>query len=146
MAINNLTYTDDGMKFTEQFESCRLTAYYDLKGILTVGWGHTGPEVMPGLVWTQAQADAALLVDVQRVAQTVNTLVTISLTQNEFNALCDFAYNCGCTAFRNSTMLSLLNHEQYDLAAEQFALWDMAGGKVVAGLIRRRTAEKQEFQ
>ena len=140
-----MEYSKQGEALTEQFESCRLTAYPDLKGIWTIGWGHTGPEVVPGLVWTQAQADAALLKDCQNAVDHVNRLVRVPLTQGEFDALVDFAFNAGCGAFAGSTMLKLLNSGNYAGAAGQFELWDHAAGKVVAGLLRRRRAEEAEF-
>ncbi len=140
-----MTYSQDGLKLTEGFESCRLTAYRDIKGILTIGWGHTGPDVFEGQTITQEQADALLLQDVQNAVNHVNHLVTVTLTQSEFDALVDFAFNCGCGAFAGSTLLKLLNAGDYPGAAAQFDSWDHAAGKVVAGLLRRREAETQEF-
>jgi lysozyme len=78
-------------------------------------------------------------------SRVVNTLVHISLTQGEFDAVTDLVYNIGAGNFATSTMLKLLNDNEIALAAEEFEKWDKAGGKVVAGLLRRRTAEKVEF-
>jgi len=141
-----MQYSKTGLQLTEGFESCRLTAYQDIKGIWTIGWGHTGTDVVPGLTITQAQADALLLHDVQNAVNHVNHLVTVPLTQNEFDALVDFAFNAGCGAFADSTLLKLLNQGDDAGAAAQFDLWDHASGKVVAGLLRRREAETQLFQ
>ncbi len=66
-----MQYSEIGLALTEQFESCRLTAYPDVKSVWTIGWGHTGPEVVPGLVWTQERADAQLLKDIQHAVDTV---------------------------------------------------------------------------
>lgn len=140
-----MDYSQNGLKLTESFESCRLTAYQDIKGIWTIGWGHTGTDVVPGLTITQAQADALLLHDVQNAVNHVNHLVTIPLNQCEFDALVDFAFNAGCGAFASSTMLKLLNSGDYAGAAAQFDRWDMAGGQHVAGLLRRRQAETDLF-
>ena len=140
-----MEYSHDGLCLTKGFESCRLTAYQDIKGVWTIGWGHTGTDVVPGLTITQEQADALLLHDVQNAVNHVNHLVTVDLTQGEFDALVDFAFNCGCGAFAGSTMLKLLNAGDYHGASEQFERWDKAGGKVVAGLLRRRLAEEKEF-
>jgi len=142
----NMQYSKNGLSLTESFESCKLTAYQDIRGIWTIGWGHTGPDVFEGLTITPVQADALLLRDVQSAVNRVNALVMVSITQSEFDALVDFAFNCGCTAFAGSTMLKLLNHGDYSGAASQFDLWDHASGVVVAGLLRRREAETQEFQ
>ena len=139
------TYSQSGIHLTEQFESCRLSAYLDQRGVPTIGWGHTYG-VSLGMTITQEQADAFLISDLQNAVNHVNILVTISLTQGEFDALVDFCYNAGCGAFASSTMLKLLNAGDYAGAAAQFDRWDYAGGQVVAGLLRRRNAETAEFE
>jgi lysozyme len=116
----------------------------------TIGVGHTGPEVKYGLVWTQDQADAQLLADVAGAVAAVNRLVNVKaaqngFTQNEFDALVDFVFNVGVGNFAGSTMLKLLNSGNDAAAAAEFEKWDMAGGQHVAGLLRRRLAEKAEF-
>jgi lysozyme len=140
-----MDYSKQGLQLTEGFESCRLTAYQDIKGIWTIGYGHVGPEVVEGLVWTQNQADIQLVMDVTRAEHTVNTCVNAALTQGEYDALVDFCFNCGCSAFKGSTMLVLLNKGDMAGAANEFEKWDHAAGVVVAGLLRRRIAEEQEF-
>ena len=142
---NNLTYSAEGAKFTEDEEGLRLVAYPDQGGVSTIGWGHTGPDVYPGLTWTLAQAQAAFLHDSQWAQDDVNNYVDSILTQGEFDALVDFVFNAGGEAFKNSTMLKLLNQGNYKQAAQEFAKWDHVGGQIVAGLLRRRDAEKQEF-
>src|ERR1700674_1664758 len=137
-----MNYSKDGQALTEQFESCRLTAYQDIKGIYTIGWGHTGKDVTPGLTITQAQADTFLSLDMYKAINAVNYGVKIPITQGEFDALVDFAFNCGCSAFLGSTMLRLINENNIAAAAEEFVKWDHSSGVVVAGLLRRRLAEK----
>jgi lysozyme len=141
-----MQYSKQGIDLTKSFESCRLIAYRDIKGILTIGYGHTGPDVTEGLTWSQDQADSQLVMDLTRAEHAVNTLVTVPMTQGIFDSLVDFCYNCGIGAFTGSTMLKLLNAGQTDAAANEFEKWDHASGKVVAGLLRRRLAEKEEFQ
>jgi lysozyme len=143
--MSSFLYSKSGLSLTERFESCRLTAYQDIRGIWTTGYGHTGPEVHEGLVWTQAQADAAALQDTQHAADVVNRTVTFAINQCEFDALVDFAYNVGCGALETSTLLHLLNAGDVAGAAAQFEKWDFAGGVEVAGLLRRRLAEEAEF-
>ena len=140
-----LQYSKQGLALTESFESCRLTAYQDVKGIWTVGWGHVGPEVCQGYTVTQVQADAQLTVDTQNAVNAVNKLVIPQLSQGEFDALVDFVFNIGTHAFGGSTMLVLLNKNDFTGAALEFAKWSHASGVVVAGLLRRRLAEVQEF-
>jgi lysozyme len=143
-SAKTMNYSKDGLKLTEGFESCRLVAYPDVKGVITIGWGHTPAYV--GQTCTQEQADAWLLADVQTAVSAVNRLVKTPLTQHEFDALVDFNFNCGVTAFAGSTMLKLLNQGNHAGAAAQFQAWDHAAGKVVAGLLRRRQAEEKEFE
>jgi lysozyme len=145
MGINNLTYSGNGLALTEQFEGCRLTAYQDQVGVWTIGYGHTGPDVTPQLTITQDQAQDLLAQDVCSAAACVNNVVTIQLSQEEFDALVDFVFNLGAGAFTGSTMLRDLNAGDITAAATQFDLWDHAGGAVVAGLLRRREAETAMF-
>ena len=141
-----MEYSKDGLHLTEQFESCELLSYQDQHGIWTIGWGHTGPEVRPHTMISQQQADQWLQDDIQKAAMAVNTMVKAPLTQNEFDALTDFTFNVGIGAFHGSTLLTLLNNEQYENAANQFDHWDHCGGKEVAGLLRRRVAETALFR
>jgi lysozyme len=138
------TYSRDGLHLTEQFEACRLTAYRDVKGVWTIGYGHTRG-VYEGMVITQAQAEAFLLEDVKAASDAVNRLVTIAITQDEFDALVDFAFNCGIGALTGSTLLKDLNDGNFSAASDQFEVWDHASGQVIVGLLRRRLAEKAEF-
>jgi len=143
-----MQYSLNGLAFTEQFEGCRFEAYPDPASggdPWTIGYGHTGPEVVPGLVWTQDQCDAALLRDVQGCVNNVNQFVNVKLTQGEFDALVDFAFNCGQRNLDSSTLLKLVNENDMKDAANEFQKWDHASGKVVAGLLRRRLAEQSEF-
>jgi lysozyme len=141
------TYSRNGLSLTEGFEGCRLTAYLDSGGIPTIAYGHTGPEVHLGLTITQAQAEQFLLEDVKRAEGMVNRCVTMpGLTQDEFDALVDFAFNAGCGAFETSTMLKDLNAGKIAEAEAQFEVWDHVSGKVVAGLLRRRLAEERLFE
>jgi len=146
MGVNNLAYGGKGLALTEQFEGCRLNAYQDQVGVWTIGYGHTGPDVIAGLTITQAQAQAYLQADVTSAADCVNRLVAVQLSQEEFDALVDFAFNLGSGALAGSTLLRLLNAGNFTAAAAEFDKWDRAGGVVVAGLLRRRTAEAALFQ
>ena len=85
-----MVLSSTGLALLKQFEGCNLTAYQDQRGVWTIGYGHTGPEVKEGLVSTQAQADAQLAADVATRAQPfVNALIHAggSMPQNEFDAL-----------------------------------------------------------
>jgi lysozyme len=73
-------------------------------------------------------------------------MVRVTLTQHEYDALVDFVFNCGAHNFYCSTMLTKLNNGDYAGAANEFDKWDMCGGQHLAGLLRRRQAETQEFK
>lgn len=139
-----LQYSKSGIALTEQFEGCRLVAYQDVKGVWTIGYGHTAG-VYPGMTCTQFQAEQWLLQDVAWASSAVKKLVTTALNQHEFDALVDFVFNVGSGNFGGSTMLKLLNAGDHVNAAGEFEKWDMSGGKHIAGLLRRRIAEEKEF-
>ncbi len=144
-----MKYSCGGLHLTEQFEGCRHQAYPDPASggaPWTIGYGHTGPEVVPGLVWTQAQCEAALRRDIQAAVDAVNRVcIRGDLTQGEFDALVDFTFNCGVRNLDGSTLLWNVNRGNFAAAADGFEKWDHAGGALVAGLLRRRLAEKAEF-
>lgn len=140
-----MQYGKDGLHLTQGFEKCELMPYRDSGGVWTNGWGNTHG-VVPGQAITQFKADADLLVNVQSAVDAVNRLVKVPLTQHQFDALVDFCFNAGNTAFAGSTMLRLLNAGDYDGAEKQFARWDMAGGDHLLGLRRRRAGESELFE
>lgn len=144
MGVNNLTYSKDGLRLTELFEGDVLTAYQDQRGLWTIGYGHTA-EVRPGRTITQEEAERLLAEDVESAASFVNREVKVKLTQGQFDALVDFAFNVGIGSFRKSTLLKEVNEGRFPEAIAQFDLWDHCGGVVNAGLLRRRKAEAAEF-
>ena len=138
--------SDTGRKLIQSFEGCKLTAYQDQGGVWTIGYGATGPEVCKGLQWGQNEANTRFLQDVSKFELGVDLLVTVPLTQGEFDALVSFAYNLGLGALKGSTMLRKLNNSDYDGAALEFLKWDHIGKEKIAGLTRRREAEKKRFE
>ncbi len=145
MSVNQLSCSQNGQVLIEKFEGLRLTAYQDMVGVWTIGYGHTGPDVKPGLVISQQQAAQLLINDLARFNNGVNALVTVKLNQNQFDALVSFSYNLGLGSLQNSTLLRLLNAGNFQAAADQFPRWDRASGKEVAGLLARRNAERALF-
>ncbi len=139
-----MTYSKSGEELTERFEGCRLQAYLDSVGRPTIGYGHTR-DVALGDTCTMAQADAWLLEDMDWAVNCVNALVVVPLTQGEFDALVDFSFNVGNGNLQHSSLLRMINNGQIEQAANEFEKWDHAGGVQVAGLLRRRLAEKAEF-
>lgn len=127
----------------QAFEGCKLTAYRCPAGIWTIGWGDTGQHVKAGLAWSQAQADEALTARIERefapgVARAIGDAPT---TPAQFGAMVALAYNIGVGAFAKSTVAREHVARRHQLAAVAFERWNKAGGKVLAGLTRRRAAE-----
>ncbi|HFG6939324.1 lysozyme [Acinetobacter baumannii] len=141
--------SDVGVNLISGFEGTRLTAYDDGVGVWTIGTGTTiypnGVKVEQGDTCTPEQAKAYFKHDLAKFEKTVNESVTVPLNQNQFDALVSLSYNIGSGAFKNSTLLKLLNKGDYQGAADQFLAWNKAGGKVMKGLVRRREAERALF-
>lgn len=140
------TVSQKGLDLIKSFEGCELTAYRDPVGILTIGYGHTGSDVVDGQVITQEQADALLASDVVVTAKGVEDSLWRSVSQHQFDALVSFAYNVGLGAFKQSTLLRFVDAGNYQAAADQFRLWVHAGSEVLPGLVRRRAAEATLFR
>ena len=134
-----------GINLIAGFEQCRLKAYKDGGGVWTIGFGHTGPEVKEGETITQDEADELFYGDLIHAEQCVDELVTVPLTQNQYDALSSWSFNLGYKHLKGSTMLKLLNKGNYASAAEEILKWNQDNGKVVAGLVRRREAERKLF-
>lgn len=131
--------------FVKQFEGRELKAYRCSAGVWTIGYGHTngvkeGDEISP------AGAEQLLVEDLTAIANDLNRLVNVPVTQGQYIALLSLAFNVGATSLKKSTLLFHLNHGRYDEAAAEFDKWVYVGGKVVEGLQRRRAAERALFE
>lgn len=129
-----------GLDLVRNFEGLRLKAYTCPSGILTVGYGSTGPHVKPGMVITAEQATDLLLQDLERFERHVAEHCG-QATENQYSAMVSFSFNVGSGAFEESTLLRLHRAGKYGAAAEQFARWTKGGGRVLPGLVKRRAAE-----
>jgi GH24 family phage-related lysozyme (muramidase) len=108
----------------------------------TIGWGTTGTDVKPGVIWTQQQCDDRLTNDLTSFAAKVSgVLGSATTSQHQFDALVSFAYNVGVGNLSSSTLLKLHKAGDFAGAQQQFARWNKAAGKVLPGLTRRRAAE-----
>ena len=139
-------YSQAGFDLTRNSEGLRLEAYQDSVGVWTIGYGHTGHDVHPGLQITAQQANDLLEQDVQFAVNAVNRAVTAAITQNQFDAMVDFCFNLGSSALLGSTLLHMVNEGDFAGAAGQFGLWIYAKHQVQPGLVRRRAAESALFQ
>lgn len=131
--------------FVKQFEGRELKAYRCSADRLTIGYGHTkgvqeGDEISP------AEAEQLLVEDLTAIADDLNRLVNVPVSEGQYVALLSLAFNVGASAVKKSTLLFHLNHGRYDEAAEEFDKWVYAGGKVSEGLKRRRAAERELFE
>lgn len=141
--------SQSGINLIKGFEGKRLSAYDDGVGVWTIGYGTikypNGVRVKKGDTCTDAQAESYLKNDLVKFESAINRLVKVPLNQNQFDALSSFIYNLGETNLSKSTLLRKLNAKDYKGAADQFLVWNKAGGKVLTGLVRRREAERNLF-
>lgn len=138
----------DGIALLHYFESCRLKAYADPAtggAPWSIGWGDTGPDVVPGLVITQDEAD-------QRFADRLSLefepgvmdALKVEVEQHQFDAFVCLAYNIGLRNFSGSTLVRMFNAGM-DGVENEFPKWNRAGGRVMLGLRRRREAERARY-
>ena len=151
-----MTPSPECIKLVQEFEGCakkrpdgRIEAYPDPAtggDPWTIGWGSTGPDIKKGVVWTQEQCDDRFVAHLQEFADKVNKLLGgAPTTQHQFDALVSFAYNLGPGNLASSTLLKKHKARDYAGAAAEFAKWNKANKKVMAGLTRRRAAEAQLY-
>lgn len=151
-----------GIDCIKHFESClepvtvkgvqMFAAYPDPAHgwkVPTIGWGTIqypdGRKVAKGDLIDQGRADRLLAWEVGEKAEGVRALVKVPVNSDQFAALVSFAYNVGLGNLGKSTLLKLLNAGDYAGAADEFLKWNKAGGKVLAGLTRRRKSERNLF-
>ena len=138
---SGMKISQKGIDLIKKFEGCRLQAYKAVptEKCYTIGYGHYGSDVIPGMSITQAQADALLMQDLMRYeAAVIDT--GLKLTQNQFDALVSFAYNCGC-----GNLKKLVTARDTQQIADAMLLYNKSAGNVLAGLTKRRQAERDLF-
>jgi lysozyme len=135
-----------GLDLIKEFEGLKLRAYLCPAKVWTIGYGSTGPHVTAGKVITNAEAEDLLKEDLARFERAVTGFVTVSLTQNQYDALVSFAFNVGISALERSTLLKRVNAKRFDDVPAEFLKWNRAGGRPLAGLTRRRAAEAALFK
>ncbi len=139
--------SDNGRKFIEEFEGLSLKAYDDGTGVWTIGYGHTTaagpPRVYPGQRITAQQADDILSADLHSVENEVSRVVSRLINQNMGDALISFDFNTG--ALHRSSLLRDINNNHLGRVHDDFMMWVHAGGRVLHGLVNRRTAESHLF-
>lgn len=153
-----LHLSSEGDSLVKSFEGClhpvdpaksRFRPYVCPAGVLTIGWGHTndnGRQFKSSDVWTQGECDAEFRADMVRFEAAVRRRVKVELTQHQFDALVSFTYNCGEGNLAKSGLLRRVNAKDFEGAVGEFPKWNRGGGKVLAGLTRRRAAEAALFR
>jgi len=134
-----------------EFEGFSATPYRCPAGVWTIGYGSTRDAAGAAVTAhtapvTKAAALALMERDMRSALTEVARDVHVPLNAVQEGALCDFIYNVGAGAFRSSTMLRKLNAGDYAGAAAEFPKWNIGGGKVLAGLVRRRALERAVFE
>ena len=147
--------TKAGATLIHHFEGClkkegdKYKAYTCPAGVLTIGHGHTnhhGRQFNATTRWTREECDRAFAEDMQGFEKAVRRLVTVPLTAHQYDALVSFTYNVGEGNLAKSTLLKCVNRGDHKQAAKEFARWNKGGGKVLAGLTRRRASEALLYQ
>lgn len=152
---SGMTTSPEGISLLTHFEGCRLTAYkaVETEVYWTIGYGHYGSDVTEGMKITKEEAEKLLQEDLKEFEQYINNFLDssgLSITQKQFDALVSFTYNVGPRWItRGSTIKTYLvngigNYTNEEIIAA-FTMWNTSGGKVLAGLTRRRRAEAALF-
>ena len=133
--------SNNGISLIKNFEGCRLVAYKPVatEFYFTIGYGHSGPDVKKDMKITQQQADNYLKQDLKKFENAV-TATKLKLNQNQFDALVSFTFNCG-----PGNLQKLIKDRTIAEIGEAIIKYDKAGGKTLAGLTKRRKAEKELF-
>jgi lysozyme len=140
-----MTALDLLVAMLKRFEGCRLVAYRDVGGVLTIGYGETAG-VTEGMVWTQEYAERRLRERAAWfLAKVISMCPNLATRPYKAAACACLAYNIGTGAFFASTVRQCTARGEYARAAERFVLWNKVKGVVVAGLTRRRLAEKATY-
>lgn len=136
--------SEKGINLIKSFEGCRLSAYKDIGGVWTIGFGHT-EGVKDGDIITEEIALSYLVKDIVVCEIQIYQLVKVHLSQGMFDALISFIFNVGKGNFQKSTLLRKLNNYDYVGASQEFQRWIYVKGKPSSGLIRRREEERKLF-
>lgn len=140
----------EGYALIKRFEGCRLKAYKCPANVWTIGYGNTfyedGTKVKEGDVITQQRAEELAKFIIDQFAVSITPFIQKTLTENQFSACVSLAYNIGTGGFKRSSVFRKLNVNPTDATiADSFRLWNKGGGKILAGLVKRREAEIQLY-
>ena len=138
--------TPAALKLIKAFEGLKLDSYRCPAGIATIGYGHTGPDVRIPMTISEERADELLDNDLRRFRTGVEVMIEgVPTTDGQFSAMVSLAFNIGLGKFATSTVLKRHKMKNHTGAANAFLMWNRAGGKILAGLVRRREAERKIY-
>lgn len=127
----------------QPFEGVKYKPYYDVAGVLTVCYGHTGSDIIKSKTYTDAECKQLLNKDLAKVKRQIDPMITVAIPETTRAALYSFTYNVGVGAFSRSTLLERLNSSDLLGACSELRRWVYAGGKKWKGLITRRQIEEE---
>lgn len=125
------------------WEGDKREPYYDMVGVLTVCYGHTGADIILGKTYTKMECDKLLEKELRQFNVGVLECVNVPITRNELDAYTLFSYNVGVKGFCGSSLLRQLNAGNHEAACDGLLKWSYAKGKYVQGLNNRRVYERQ---
>lgn len=137
------TLSENGLNLIKSFEGCKLTAYKCLptEKYYTIGYGHYGSDVTLGMKITKEQAEELLLQDCKKPIKNVNSFMSrYNFNQNQFDALVSFAFNVGSV-----NQLTASGTRTLEQISSKITAYNKSGGRVIAGLVKRRAKEKELF-
>lgn len=134
------------LSLIRKFEGLRLRAYYCPAGVLTCGYGSTGPDITKLTVWTKEKAEARMRVDAEKFIVATKRLCPALRAcpgpgDQNIGAIADFAYNLGSTRLAGSTLRKKINAGDFEGARVELKKWVRGGGRILPGLVLRRAAE-----
>lgn len=146
-----MKFNAEGKKLLKKLEGFKAIPYKDSAGIFTVGWGHTGKDVIPNRLYTLEECEILFNRDVRISSNGIKKTIKCDLNDNQFSALVSFCYNIGISNFINSSLLRRLNNNEEPniVARNEFPKWKFVtklGKKIeLDGLIKRRMSELELF-
>jgi len=138
--------TQDGIDLIKRFEGFSSTVYICPAGYPTIGYGHL---VRSGESYTEiseTEAEELLRKDVESAERAVLRLVNVPLTDGQFDALVSFTFNLGSGAFQRSTLRRKVNRQAHAEVPDQLMRWVWARGRMLRGLVIRRTSEASAYK
>ena len=132
------------IQFTGGWEGFRLIAYQDVVGVWTACYGETAG-IKPGMKFTEDQCDVMLIGSLAEHESGMRACLKApdTLPEKTYVAFVSATYNIGTGAFCGSSMARHANAGRLAAACDALLLWNRAGGRVVQGLVNRRTAERK---